>query len=188
MTENPQAPPISDTDRLAATLAELERERQKRVNAGQWSRATLPKLVAITETGETVEVAQQRALYAHLADNPDAPKAIAAYDWIVHEIIDPKPVIELPGEQFDQPDTRDVSRVPYRPPPASPPSHARSLPPPRGQPDPRNYNIPPAIHSAEQRRTRNFNDDTWGDPTGWPISYPNRGLRFLQRGGWQARN
>jgi hypothetical protein len=28
-------------------------------------------------------------------------------------------------------------------------------------------NIPARIHDAEQRRTRNFNDDTWGDPTGW---------------------
>ena len=82
MTENPQAPLINDTDKLAVTLRELEAERQRRMSAGQWSCATLPKLVAIPETGETVEVAQQRALYAHLADNPDAPKAIAAYDWM----------------------------------------------------------------------------------------------------------
>jgi hypothetical protein len=181
MTENPQAPPINDTDKLAVTLRELEAERQRRMSAGQWSCAVLPKLVAIKETGETVEVAQQRALYAHLADNPDAPKAIAAYDWIVHEIIDPKPAVELPGEQFDQPDTRDVSPPPYRPP--MPPSSARSLPPAPGagalSADPARMNIPARILDAEQRRTRNFNDDTWGDPSGWPIRYP-RG----NRSGW----
>jgi hypothetical protein len=37
-------------------------------------------------------------------------------------------------------------------------------------------NIPARIHDAEQRRTRNFNDDTWGDPTGWPIRYSLRQL------------
>jgi len=45
--------------------------------------------------------------------------------------------------------------------------------------DPRNVNIPPSIYSAEQRRTRNFNDDTWGDPGDGPIRYPKG-----NRNGW----
>jgi len=78
------------------------------------------------------------------------------------------------------PDHADAVDVPpRRPPPSPPPSSARSLPPPKGQPDPRNYNIPGDVAAAERRRTRNFNDDTWGDPTGWPIRYP-RG----NRSGW----
>src|SRR5215472_5766976 len=114
MTENPQAP-ISDTDKLASVLAELERERQKRVDAGQWSKGVRPVLVAVPLDGEALEAAQQRALYAYLAQCPDAPKAIAAYDWIHHIIIDPKPVVELPGEQFGQPDMVDATPSP-RPP------------------------------------------------------------------------
>jgi len=45
--------------------------------------------------------------------------------------------------------------------------------------DPRNVNIPARIHNAEARRTRNFLDDTWSDPTGWPIRYPKG-----NRSGW----
>jgi hypothetical protein len=179
MEENPN--PLSETEKLAATLAELEAERQKRIKAGAWSRGTLPRLMAVVDPrdGESQEVAQQKALYAHLAEHPEHPKSIAAYDWIVREIIDPKPAVDPPGMQYapDHADAVDVT--PHRPPPSPPPSSARSLPPPKGQPDPRNFNIPPAIHSAEQRRTRNFYDDTWGDPTGWPIRYP-RG----NRSGW----
>jgi hypothetical protein len=182
MEENPN--PLSETEKLAATLAELEAERQKRIKAGAWSRGTLPRLMAVVDPrdGESQEVAQQKALYAHLAEHPEHPKSIAAYDWIVREIIDPKPVVETRPYAPDHADAIDVT--PYRPPvppspPPSPPCSERSLPPPKGQPDPRNFNIPPAILSAEQRRTRNFNDDTWGNPTGWPIRYP-RG----NRSGW----
>jgi hypothetical protein len=169
--------PSPSTDALAETLAALEAERQRRMSAGQWSRATLPKLVAIPETGETVEVAQQRALYAHLADNPDAPKAIAAYDWIVYEIIDPKPAVEPPGEQYapDHAAARDVTPPPYRP-PSPPRSPARSLPPAPGagalSADPARMNIPRDVHAAERRRTQRFNDDDWGSPQDHPIRYP----------------
>ena len=179
MTENPQ-PPSSNTEKL---LAELEAERQKRIVAGAWTRATLPMLQAIVDGDETDEQAMERALAEHLAEHPTDPKTIAAYDWIVRVIIGPKPVVELPGEQFDQPDTRDVSPAPYRPPMPSPPRASRSLPPAPGagalSADPARMNIPARIHDAEQRRTRNFNGDTWGDPSGWPIRYP-RG----NRNGW----
>jgi hypothetical protein len=77
MTENPQAT-ISDTDKLASVLAELERERQKRVDACQWSKGVRPVLMAIPQAGETLQAAQQRALYAYLAEHPGAPKTIAA--------------------------------------------------------------------------------------------------------------
>jgi len=40
-------------------------------------------------------------------------------------------------------------------------------------------NIPPRVLDAEQRRTRNFYDDDWGDPKDHPLRYP-RG----NRNGW----
>lgn len=176
MTENQQTPPTSDTDKLASVLAELERERQKRVDAGQWSKGVRPVLMAIPQAGETLEAAQQREVHRYLAADPSAPKAIAAYDWLAIEVIDPAPVVETQPYAPDHADAVDVTPQPYRPPmppaPAPPPSSSRSLPPPPGSLDPRNVNIPPSIYSAEQRRTQNFNDDTWGDPTGWPIRYP----------------
>ena len=131
-----------------------------------------PVLVAIPQAGEALEAAQQRALYAYLAEHPDAPKAIAAYDWMAVEVIDPPSTVELPCEQFDGHDARDIT-PPWRPPvaPASPPAAPSPPAPGAGalSADPAHMNIPARIHDAEQRRTRNFNDDTWGNPTGWPI-------------------
>jgi len=180
MTENPQAP-ISDTDKLASVLAELERERQKRVDTGQWSKGVRPVLMAIPQAGEAPEAAQQRALYAYLAEHPDAPKAIAAYDWMLVEVIDPAPVVEVHPYAPDHIDAVDVT--PRRPPPSPPPSSARSLPPAPGagalSVDPARMNIPARIHDAEQRRTRRFQDDEWGSPAEHPLRYP-RG----NRNGW----
>ena len=176
MTTEPRSPL---TEKRAAFLAELEAERQRRIEAGKWGRGVRPRLMAIPQAGETLEAAQQREVYRYLAEHPYAPKAIAAYDWMELEFIDPKPTVETHPYAPDHADAVDVTPPPYRPPPSPPPSSARSLPPPKGQADPRAYNIPPAIHSAEQRRARNFTDDTWGDPTGWPIRYP-RG----NRNGW----
>jgi len=68
MIENPQAPPISDTDRLAAILAELERERQKRVNAGQWSKGARPRLMALPADGETQQAGFQSPLVVAMAE------------------------------------------------------------------------------------------------------------------------
>jgi hypothetical protein len=117
--------------------------------------------------------------------HPDAPKLIHEYEWILHIVVDPKPQVELPSEQYapDHADAVDVTPPPYRPPASPPPSSARSLLPPPGagalSADPARMNIPARIHDAEQRRTRRFQDDEWGDPTGWPIRYP-RG----NRSGW----
>jgi hypothetical protein len=176
---------LSETEKLAATLAELEAERERRVSAGAWSKGPLPRLLAIPRDGETLQAAQQREVYRYLADHSEAPKNISAYDWMEVEVVDPPPTVELPCEQFDGHDARDIT-PPWRPPvaPASPPAAAsRSLPPAPGagalSADPARMNIPARIHDAEQRRTRNFNDDTWGDPTGWPIRYPNG-----NRSGW----
>jgi len=181
MTENPQAP-ISDTDKLASVLAELERERQKRVDTGQWSKGVRPVLIAIPQAGEAPEAAQQRALYAYLAEHPDAPKAIAAYDWMLVEVVDPAPTVETHPYAPDHADAVDVT--PRRPPTPSPPlPRAGPLPPAPGagalSVDPARMNIPARIHDAEHRRTRNFNDDTWGDPAQWPIRYPKG-----NRNGW----
>jgi len=119
MIENPQAP-ISDTGKLASVLAELERERQKRVEAGLWSKGVRPVLMAIP--GEAPEAAQQRALYAYLADHPDAPKAIAAYDWMELEVMDPAPTVELPSMQYapDHAHAVDVTPSPPWRAPAAP--------------------------------------------------------------------
>ena len=183
MTTEPQ-PPLSETEKRAAFLAELEAERQRRIEAGKWGRGVRPRLMAIPQAGETLQAAQQRALYGYLAEHPDAPKAIAAYDWMELEVIDPKPAVEPPGMQYapDHADAVDVT-PPRRPPPSPPPRASRSLPPAPGagalSADPARMNIPPRVLDAEQRRTRNFYDDDWGDPKDHPLRYP-RG----NRNGW----
>ena len=68
-TENPSLP-NGTNDKLAATLAELEAERQRRIEAGQWGRGTLPKLTATPRAGEAWQAAQQRALHEYLAEHP----------------------------------------------------------------------------------------------------------------------
>jgi hypothetical protein len=60
---------------------ELERERERRMSAGQWSKGVRPRLMAVPQPGETLQAAQQRAIYAYLAEHPDAPKTISAFDW-----------------------------------------------------------------------------------------------------------
>jgi len=98
MATEPQ-PPLSEAEKRRAFLAELEAERQRRVDAGTWSKsAWRPVLTAILPPNESLQTAQQRALYAYLAEHPDAPKTIAAYDWLVVEIVEPEPVVELPLE------------------------------------------------------------------------------------------
>src|SRR6516165_2227921 len=129
MTES--QPAQSDTEKLAATLAELEAERQRRIEAGKWGRGVRPRLMAIPQAGETLQAAQQRALYGYLAEHPDAPKAIAAYDWMEIEFIDPKPTVELPAEHFAPAHVGAVDVPRYRLPPSPPPSPARSRPRPR---------------------------------------------------------
>jgi hypothetical protein len=46
MTTEPQSP-LSEPDKLAATLAELEREREQRRAVGKWSNAVRPVLMAV---------------------------------------------------------------------------------------------------------------------------------------------
>jgi hypothetical protein len=96
MTTEPQSP-LSETEKRAAFLAELEAERQRRIEAGKWGRGVRPRLMAIPQAGETLQAAQQRALYGYLAEHPDALKTIAAYDWLEIEVVDPAPTIEPSG-------------------------------------------------------------------------------------------
>jgi hypothetical protein len=170
MAENP-SPQLSESDKLAAMLAELEAERQKRVNAGQWSKDVRPRLMAIPQAGETLEAAQQREVYRYLAEHPDAPKAIAAYEWMELEVVDPPPQVELPAAQWDQPDTRVVvSPPPYRPPmPPAPP------PPEPWLPSRKDRII--ETHNAIKRREKQFHDGDW-KPHDGALRYP-RG-----RNGW----
>ena len=169
MTTEPQSP-LREVDKLAATLAELERERARRVEAGKWSRGTRPVLMAVPQAGETLQAAQQRAVYQYLADHPDAPKNVSAYNWMAVEIIDPPPVVELPGMQ-NAPDHSDALDVtPPRHPPMPPPA-----PPPLPIEPPRNRALKARL--AEERRMRRFMDDDW-KPHDGPLRYP-RG-----RNGW----
>ena len=59
MTTEPQSP-LSETEKRAAFLAELEAERQRRIEAGKWGRGVRPRLMAIPQAGETLQAAQQR--------------------------------------------------------------------------------------------------------------------------------
>jgi len=88
MTTEPQSP-LSETEKRAAFLAELEAERQRRIEAGKWGRGVRPRLMAIPQAGETLQAAQQRALYGYLAEHPDAPTSVSAYDLVVIEPVDP---------------------------------------------------------------------------------------------------
>ena len=148
-------------------------------------RGVRPMLMAIPQAGETLEAAQQREVYRYLADHPDAPKAVAAYDWLAIEVIDPAPVIEAQPYAPDHADAVDVTPPPYRPPvpPSPPPSSARSLPPAPSagalSADPGHYDIPRDVAAAERRRTERFMSDDWGSPADHPLRYP-RG----NRNGW----
>src|SRR5262252_9529535 len=113
MTTEPQSP-LSETEKRAAFLAGLEAERQRRIEAGKWGRGVRPRLMAIPQAGETLQAAQQRALYGYLAEHPDAPKAVAAYDWMELEFIDPKPTVETHPYAPDHADAVDVTPPPYR--------------------------------------------------------------------------
>jgi len=163
MTEKP----LTEAEQLDAALEKLIAERtRRRLATGKW---VMP--VVVIDNGEQVSASSAEESPPQWKNPPELME--------IH-VIHPRPVVELPTEQWEQPvDARDVT--PPRPPTS--PRSARSLPPAPGagalSVDPRNVNIPPSIYSAEQRRTRNFNDDTWGDPAGWPIRYP-RG----NRGGW----
>jgi hypothetical protein len=158
--------PLSESEKLAATLTALQAERAKRVESGQWTRDTLPMLIAIPRAGEALQTAQQRAVYEYLANHPDAPKTPAAYEWMQIEFIEPLPQVELPAEQWEQPDAIDVT--PRRRPPSPPPD------PPPIEP-PRNRVL--EAHLNEKRRVQRFMDDDW-KPHDGPLRYP-RG-----RNGW----
>ena len=173
MTTEPQSP-LREVDKLAATLAELERERARRVEAGKWSRGTRPVLMAVPQAGETLQAAQQRAVYQYLADHPDAPKNVSAYNWMAVEIIDPPPVVELPGMQY-APDHSDALDVTPPPRPSMPPPS----PPPAPRDEPLTYSnagIPRREHERELRRLERFHSGDWGDPKDFPLRYP-RGNR-----------
>jgi len=163
------SPPLNENEKLAATLAALELERDRRVQAGSWTRER-PRLQALCDR-EPFEAAQQRALYAYLAEHPDAPKTIAAYDWVLVEVVSPPPVVELPSEQFDRPaDMIDVT--PWRPPapaPAPPAAPPAPTPTPAGRPS--NVGIPPRVHAKALRQLARFEADEYS-PDDAPLRYP----------------
>jgi hypothetical protein len=174
MTETDQ-PSLSESEKLAATLAALEAEREQRRVQGKWSRGTLPTLMAAPQASETLRAAQQRAVYEHLAKHPDAPKNVSAYEWMELEVVIPEPTVEPPATQYT-PDHADASDVTPSRPPMPPPS-----PPPAPRDEPLTYSnagIPRREHERELRRAQRFHDGEWGDPGSYPIRYP------WGRGGW----
>ena len=134
--------------------------------------------MAVVGDGEPeLEVAQQRAMYAYLAKHPDAPKTVAAYDWITIETVGPPPTVELPDEQFGQPDDA-INVTPWRPPmPPTPPESPRVEPLSYS-----NAGVPRVVLERELKRYRNFLDGDWGDSSDGPIPYPRR-----NRTGWWLR-
>jgi hypothetical protein len=171
MTTEPPSPP-GDNEKLAATLAALEAERATRVQAGKWSRGTRPVLMAVPQAGETLQAAQQRAVYQYLADHPDAPKSVSAYNWFEIEVLDPPPIIEAPSEQWAPHHADAVDVTPPWPRPLPPPS-----PPPARPIVNNNAGIPPRIHARSLKQLANFESDVY-DPADAPLRYP-RG-----RNGW----
>ena len=120
----------TDSEKLQAALAELEAERQRRIQSGKWGRAAAPALMAIPETGETLRTAQDRALAENLELHPDSPRSLHAYSWIEIQIVDPAPTIELPEMQYapDHIQAVDVTPSPGWRPPMPPPAPPRAAP------------------------------------------------------------
>jgi hypothetical protein len=152
---------MQTNDIAAATLAELLREaarrRKERWLAGEW---TIP--VRIVDDGE------------QKPEDALSPPCDGVPECLEIHIIHPAPTVEAAPYAPDHAAAVDVTPAPYRPPPmpSPPPSSARSLPPPKGQIDPRSINIPPRLADAERRRTQRFLDDDWGSSSDWPIRYP----------------
>jgi hypothetical protein len=152
-----------DIEQKIQALRELQREKERRAQEAQ-KRAydhTIARFGSIpTLVLDGADKDAQRKRFLTERGNP-------AY-WIEHEIIDPTPAIELPGEQFGQPIAQDVT-PPWRPP----------MPPPTAPPlpiePPRNRALEARL--AEERRMRRFMDDDW-KPHDGPLRYP-RG-----RSGW----
>jgi hypothetical protein len=46
----------TDSEKLQAALAELEAERQRRIQSGKWGRAAAPALMAIPETARSPKI------------------------------------------------------------------------------------------------------------------------------------
>jgi len=120
---------------------------------------------------EPLEAAQQRALYAYLADHPDAPKTIAAYDWVLVEVVTPPPVVELPSEQWDQPENVIDVTPPWRPPAPAPAPPA--APPPTPPSARSNVGIPPRVHAKALRQLARFQADEYS-PDDAPLRYARR--------------
>ena len=118
---------------------------------------------------EPFEAAQQRALYAYLAEHPDAPKTTAAYDWVLVKVVTPPPVVELPREQWAQLDDPIVVTPPPAPaPPTAPPP---PTPAPTGRPS--NAGIPEHIHRLALQQLARFQSDEYS-PDDAPLRYPRR--------------
>ena len=166
------SPPLNENEKLAATLAALELERDRRVQAGSWTRER-PRLQALCDR-EPFEAAQQRALYAYFAEHPDAPKTVSAYDWVLVEVVTPPPVVELPSEQWDQPADDMIDVTPWRPPaPASAPPAAPPAPTPTPAGRPSNAGIPERIHRRALRQLARFEADEYS-PDDAPPRFPRR--------------
>jgi hypothetical protein len=154
----PQSPPPSEAERLDAAIAALLAERRRRSG---W-----PKVEVQIVDGGRLSARANEALAPQQHEFPP--------ELIVLEVMDPDPVVELPGTMYapDHGQAVDVTPSPPWRPPVQPPS------PPKAAP--RTYSnsgIPAEIHAKVLRQLANFESDVY-DPADAPLRYP-RG-----RSGW----
>jgi len=156
-----QQPSLSESERQEAFLAELEAERQRRMEGGNWTR-TRPILQVLVADTETDLEAQQRALAEHLKEHKGDPKSVHAYQWILLYAIGPPPIVQTPSDLWDDDDVGAVDVTPWRPPmPAATPASPPTPPPPQPTGPPSNAGIPPQIHARELRRLARFESDEY---------------------------
>jgi hypothetical protein len=165
MTETDQPPPLSASEKLAATLAALEAERLRR-RGGVWS-----------EIPTRIVYGGRLSEYLAKEPSPSPPPPGCPHEMLEIVIIDPDPVVELPWMQRDA-DHVGAHDVTPPPRPAIPPLS----PPPAPRDEPLTYSnagIPRGEHERELKRLERFNSGDWGDPMDHPLRYP-RG----NRNGW----
>jgi hypothetical protein len=168
MTKTDQPPTLSESEKRAAFLAELKAERQRRIDARQWSKPVQAMEVRIRDGGRLSENIWKCGPAIgdgeHAAAGACGP--LPRHEVMELYVIDPDPIIEPPGTYTaDHSNAVDVTPPRRGPPP--PPAASEPSPPPIDPP--RNRAL--EAHAAEQRRIRRFMDDDW-KPHDGPLRYP----------------
>src|SRR5262245_14753689 len=106
MTANPSSP--SETEKLRATLHELEAERQRRIRAGEWSRDPRPTLhVEIPKLfGTEPNVFHMSAIWQYLTEHPGCGLwDLAHFKWVITLTDEPewKPIVQPKAAELFEP-------------------------------------------------------------------------------------